>query len=116
MRFGGAAVHFYAPSCAWGSHAGEARLGGAGSSGVARGIPILYLIAGDKIHVLAGTISKHKSVFNDHPDVMACRQTDSFNVQEVRDVVGSHRSQCLDEVANSFSALRRLRTSYVNYF
>ena len=67
--------------------------------------------------MLAGTISKHGlSVFNNHSDVMACRQTDSFNIQQVRDVAGSHRSQCLDEVANYFSALRRLRTSYVNYF
>ena len=72
----------------------------------ARGIPILYLIAGDEIHVLARTISKYGlSVFNDHSDVptdvVACHQTDSFNVQEVRDVASSHRSECLDEVANS---------------
>ena len=67
--------------------------------------------------MLAGTISKHGlSVSNDHSDVMACRQTDSFNVQEVQDVAGSHRSHGLDEVTNSVSALRRLRTLYVNYF
>ena len=45
----------------------------------------------DVSHVLARTISKHGlSIFNDHSEVMACRQTGSamlcsFNVQEVQD-------------------------------
>ena len=59
-------------------------------------IPNLYLIAGELmpyvLHVSARTISKHAlSIFNDHSDVMACRQTGfamlcSFNVQEVQDL------------------------------
>ena len=58
-------------------------------------IPNMYLIAGELmpsvIHVTARAISKHGlSIFNDHSDVMACRQTGfamlcSANVQEVGD-------------------------------
>jgi len=43
-------------------------------------IPNMYLMAGEfcptVIHVAARTIAKHAlSIFNDHSDVMACRQT-----------------------------------------
>jgi len=66
------------------------------SQGLLLMIPNLYLIAGELmpyvLHVSARTISKHAlSIFNDHSDVMACRQTGfamlcSFNVQEVMDL------------------------------
>jgi len=58
-------------------------------------IPNMYLLAGELmpsvIHVTARAISKHGlSIFNDHSDVMACRQTGfamlcSTNVQEASD-------------------------------
>jgi len=66
------------------------------SQGLLLMIPNLYLIAGELmpyvLHVAARTVSKHAlSIFNDHSDVMACRQTGfamlcSFNVQEVMDL------------------------------
>jgi len=59
-------------------------------------VPNLYLIAGELsptvFHVSARTVAKHAlSIFNDHSDVMACRQTGfamlcSNNVQEVMDM------------------------------
>ena len=66
------------------------------SQGLLLMIPNLYLIAGELmpcvIHVSARTIAKHSlSIFNDHSDVMACRQTGfamlcSSSVQEVMDL------------------------------
>jgi len=65
------------------------------SQGLLLMIPNMYLIAGELmpavIHVTARAISKHGlSIFNDHSDVMATRQTGfamlcSANVQEVGD-------------------------------
>ena len=59
-------------------------------------IPNLYLIAGELMptvfHISARTVAKHAlSIYNDHSDVMACRQTGfaqlcSNNVQEVMDL------------------------------
>jgi pyruvate-ferredoxin/flavodoxin oxidoreductase len=59
-------------------------------------IPNLYLMAGEfcptVVHVAARTIAKHAlSIFNDHTDVYACRQTGmamlcSANAQEVHDL------------------------------
>lgn len=58
-------------------------------------IPNMYLLAGELMptvfHVSARTVSKHAlSIFNDHSDVMATRQTGfamvcSSNVQDVMD-------------------------------
>jgi len=66
------------------------------SQGLLLMIPNLYLIAGELMptvfHVSARSISKHAlTIFNDHSDVMACRQTGwaqlcSSSVQEVMDM------------------------------
>ena len=66
------------------------------SQGLLLMIPNMYLLAGELmptvLHVSARTISKHAlSIFNDHSDVMACRQTgfaflSSCTVQEVMDL------------------------------
>jgi len=66
------------------------------SQGLLLMIPNMYLLAGELMptvfHVSARTISKHAlSIFNDHSDVMACRQTgfamvSSGSVQEVMDL------------------------------
>jgi pyruvate/2-oxoacid:ferredoxin oxidoreductase alpha subunit len=50
------------------------------SQGLLLMIPNLYLIAGELMptvfHISARTVAKHAlSIFNDHSDVMACRQT-----------------------------------------
>lgn len=73
------------------------------SQGLLLMIPNLYLMAGELaptvIHVASRTIAKHAlSIFNDHSDVMACRQTGfamlcAANVQEVHDMgIISHLS------------------------
>jgi len=73
------------------------------SQGLLLMIPNMYLLAGELMpavfHVSARTVSKHAlSIFNDHSDVMACRQTGfammaSGSVQEVMDLgVASHIS------------------------
>ncbi len=59
-------------------------------------IPVLYRIAGERqpavLHVAARTVGTHgMSIFGDHSDVMACRQTGfaqfcSSSVQEVSDL------------------------------
>jgi len=66
------------------------------SQGLLLMIPNMYLLAGELMptvfHVSARTVSKHAlSIFNDHSDVMACRQTgfamvSSGSVQEVLDL------------------------------
>lgn len=66
------------------------------SQGLLLMIPNLYLIAGELMpcvfHVSARTVAKHAlSIFNDHSDVMACRQTGfaqlcSHTVQECMDL------------------------------
>ena len=66
------------------------------SQGLLLMIPNLYLIAGELmpsvIHVSARAVAKHAlTIFNDHSDVMACRQTGfaqlcSHSVQEAQDV------------------------------
>ncbi|CAH1775312.1 unnamed protein product [Owenia fusiformis] len=65
------------------------------SQGLLLMIPNMYLLAGELVptvlHVSARTVSKHAlSIFNDHSDVMACRQTGfamlcSSSVQEIMD-------------------------------
>ena len=65
-------------------------------------IPNLYLIAGELMptvfHVSARTVAKHAlSIFNDHGDVMACRQTGfaqlcSHTVQVISLLASSHGS------------------------
>lgn len=71
------------------------------SQGLLLMIPNMYLLAGELMptvfHVSARTLSKHAlSIFNDHSDVMACRQTGfammaSSSVQEVMDLgLASH--------------------------
>lgn len=73
------------------------------SQGLLLMIPNMYLLAGELVptvfHVSARTVSKHAlSIFNDHSDVMACRQTGfamlaSSSVQEVMDLgMASHVS------------------------
>lgn len=73
------------------------------SQGLLLMIPNMYLLAGELMptvfHVSARTVSKHAlSIFNDHSDVMACRQTGfamlaSSSVQEVMDLgLASHVS------------------------
>lgn len=73
------------------------------SQGLLLMIPNMYLLAGELVptvlHVSARTVSKHAlSIFNDHSDVMATRQTGfamlcSSSVQEVMDLgVASHIS------------------------
>merc|ERR1719461_1587343 len=66
------------------------------SQGLLLMIPNLYLIAGELMptvfHISARTVAKHAlSIYNDHSDVMACRQTGwamlcSANPQEVMDL------------------------------
>lgn len=66
------------------------------SQGLLLMIPNMYLLAGELVptvfHVSARTVAKHAlSIFNDHSDVMACRQTGfamlcSSSVQEVMDM------------------------------
>ena len=66
------------------------------SQGLLLMIPNLYLIAGELmpcvIHVSARSVAKHAlTIFNDHSDVMACRQTGmaqlcAHSVQEVMDL------------------------------
>ena len=66
------------------------------SQGLLLMIPNLYLIAGELmpavIHVSARSVAKHAlTIFNDHSDVMACRQTGmamlcSHSVQEIMDL------------------------------
>lgn len=66
------------------------------SQGLLLMIPNLYLIAGELMptvfHIAARTVAKHAlSIYNDHSDVMACRQTGfaqlcANNVQEVMDL------------------------------
>ena len=66
------------------------------SQGLLLMVPNLYLIAGELMptvfHVSARTVAKHAlSIFNDHSDVMACRQTGfaqlcSHTVQECMDL------------------------------
>jgi len=71
------------------------------SQGLLLMIPNMYLLAGELVptvfHVSARTVSKHAlSIFNDHSDVMATRQTGfamfcSSSVQEVMDIgLASH--------------------------
>ena len=71
------------------------------SQGLLLMIPNMYLLAGELVptvfHVSARTVSKHAlSIFNDHSDVMATRQTGfammaSSSVQEVMDLgLASH--------------------------
>jgi homodimeric pyruvate:ferredoxin (flavodoxin) oxidoreductase len=73
------------------------------SQGLLLMIPNMYLLAGELMptvfHVSARTVSKHAlSIFNDHSDVMATRQTGfammaSSSVQEVMDLgIASHVS------------------------
>lgn len=73
------------------------------SQGLLLMIPNMYLLAGELVptvfHVSARTVSKHAlSIFNDHSDVMATRQTGfammcSSSVQEVMDLaLASHVS------------------------
>ena len=66
------------------------------SQGLMLMIPVLYRIAGERLpavlHVAARTVGTHgMSIFGDHSDVMACRQTgfamlSSGSVQEVADL------------------------------
>ncbi len=66
------------------------------SQGLMLMIPVLYRIAGEKLpavlHVASRTVGTHAmSIFGDHSDVMACRQTglamlSSGSVQEVADL------------------------------
>jgi pyruvate-ferredoxin/flavodoxin oxidoreductase len=66
------------------------------SQGLLLMIPNMYMLAGELtptvIHVSARTVAKHAlSIYNDHSDVMACRQTGfamlcSNGVQEVMDL------------------------------
>ncbi len=68
------------------------------SQGLMLMIPVLYRIAGERlpvvIHVAARTVGTHAmSIFGDHSDVMACRQTgfamlSSGSVQEAADMAG----------------------------
>ena len=62
-------------------------------------VPVLYRIAGERLpavlHVASRTVGTHAmSIFGDHSDVMACRQTgfamlSSGSVQEVADLAES---------------------------
>ena len=66
------------------------------SQGLMLMVPVLYRIAGERLpavlHVASRTVGTHAmSIFGDHSDVMACRQTgfamlSSGNVQEVADL------------------------------
>ncbi len=68
------------------------------SQGLMLMIPVLYRIAGERLpvvlHVAARTVGTHAmSIFGDHSDVMACRQTgfaqlSSGSVQEAADMAG----------------------------
>ncbi|MCR5825092.1 MAG: pyruvate:ferredoxin (flavodoxin) oxidoreductase [Oscillospiraceae bacterium] len=68
------------------------------SQGLMLMIPVLYRIAGERLpavlHVASRTVGTHAmSIFGDHSDVMACRQTgfallSTGSVQEVADLAG----------------------------
>ena len=68
------------------------------SQGLMLMIPVLYRMAGERLpvvlHVAARTVGTHAmSIFGDHSDVMACRQTGfaqlcSGSVQEAADMAG----------------------------
>jgi len=73
------------------------------SQGLLLMIPNMYLIAGELMpvvfHVSARAVAKHAlTIFNDHSDVMACRQTGfamlcSNSVQEIMDLALVHIDQ-----------------------
>lgn len=85
------------------------------SQGLLLMIPNLYLIAGELMpcvfHVSARTVAKHAlSIFNDHSDVMACRQTGfaqlcSHTVQE-----------CMDLALVSHLATFKTRIPFMHFF
>jgi len=94
------------------------------SQGLLLYIPNLYLLAGELtpavLHVSARTISKHAlSIFGDHSDVMATRQTgvsmiNSTNAQEVHDMaVIAHLSSLKGSlpVMHFFDGFRTSHTS-----
>ena len=84
------------------------------SQGLLLMIPNMYKIAGELtpfcMHVTARTLATHAlSIFGDHSDVMACRQTGfamlcSNSVQEVHDMA-VHRACRHVEIAHSVHAL-----------
>ena len=85
------------------------------SQGLLLMVPNLYLIAGELMptvfHVSARTVAKHAlSIFNDHSDVMACRQTGfaqlcSHTVQE-----------CMDLSLVSHLATFKTRIPFMHFF
>ncbi len=85
------------------------------SQGLLLMIPNLYKIAGELtsfvIHVAARSVATHAlSIFGDHSDVMACRQTGfailaSMNVQEAH-----------DQAAISLAATLRSRIPFIHFF
>ena len=85
------------------------------SQGLLLMVPNLYLIAGELMptvfHVSARTVAKHAlSIFNDHSDVMACRQTGfaqlcSHPVQE-----------CMDLSLVSHLATFKTRIPFMHFF
>eukprot|EP01062_Namystynia_karyoxenos_P065528 TRINITY_DN5917_c0_g1_i1.p1 TRINITY_DN5917_c0_g1~~TRINITY_DN5917_c0_g1_i1.p1 ORF type:complete len:2055 (+),score=809.41 TRINITY_DN5917_c0_g1_i1:120-6284(+) len=85
------------------------------SQGLLLMIPNLYLIAGELspcvIHVSARTVAKHSlSIFNDHSDVMACRQT-GFAM-----LCGSTVQEVMDMALVSHVATIKSRVPFMNFF
>eukprot|EP01065_Artemidia_motanka_P047259 TRINITY_DN7361_c0_g1_i1.p1 TRINITY_DN7361_c0_g1~~TRINITY_DN7361_c0_g1_i1.p1 ORF type:complete len:2051 (+),score=805.57 TRINITY_DN7361_c0_g1_i1:77-6229(+) len=85
------------------------------SQGLLLMIPNLYLIAGELspcvIHVSARTVAKHSlSIFNDHSDVMACRQT-GFAM-----LCGSTVQEVMDMALVAHVATLKSRIPFINFF
>jgi pyruvate-ferredoxin/flavodoxin oxidoreductase len=85
------------------------------SQGLLLMIPNMYKIAGELLpfcmHVTARTLATHAlSIFGDHSDVMACRQTgfamlSSGSVQEAQDLPASPTPQRSNRACRSFISL-----------
>ena len=88
------------------------------SQGLLLMIPNMYKIAGELtpfcMHVTARTVATHAlSIFGDHSDVMACRQTGfamlcSGSVQEAQDLAAIAHAATLDVARAVPALLRRL--------
>merc|ERR1719473_1925091 len=85
------------------------------SQGLLLMIPNLYLIAGELMptvfHISARTVAKHAlSIFNDHSDVMACRQTGFAQLS-------SHTVQeCMDLALVAHLATFKTRIPFMHFF
>ncbi len=92
------------------------------SQGLMLMVPVLYRIAGERLpavlHVAARTVGTHgMSIFGDHSDVMACRQTgfamlSSGSVQEVADLASVAHLSAIDSRIPFIHFFDGFRTSH----